>query len=80
MSASTRDIDLNQRIPWNNEDLFRRKEILRLLGATEDLKKDRDGGRNVGNSVNIEEGRVRLHIPSERGVKFLTREFLLGQC
>jgi len=44
MRAGSWDIDLDQRIPWDDEDLFRRKEILWLLGTTQDLEQDRDSG------------------------------------
>jgi len=60
MRSLTRNRHLNERVPRNNEDLFRWEKILRLLGTAEELKKDRDGRRDVRNAVDIEEGRVGL--------------------
>ena len=60
MSASSWDVDLNQRIPWDDEDLFWRKEILWLLGTAQDLEQDRDSGWDIGDTINVEEWRIGL--------------------
>ena len=60
MSAGSRDVDLNQRIPGDDEDLFWREEILWCLRTTQDLEKDWDSGWNVGNTVNVEKWWVGL--------------------
>jgi len=69
MSASSWDVDLNQRIPWDDEDLFWRKEILWLLGTAQDLEKDRDSGWDIGDTINVEEWRIGLSKVQEKKIK-----------
>ena len=60
MGTGTRDRHLDERVPRNDEDLLRRKEVCRLLGTAQDLKKNRDSGRDVRDTVDIKERWVGL--------------------
>ncbi len=60
VSSGTGDGYLNERVPWNNEYLFRREEVQGSLSTAQDLKKNGNGGRDVRNAVDVEERGVRL--------------------
>ena len=53
-SNTSRQADLDGRVCWQGEDTARREEIRCGRGTTQDLKEDRDGGRNKGSSVDGE--------------------------
>ena len=60
MTSTAGNGHLNESITRDYEYLFSREQILRFPGATEELEEDGNGGRDVGNAVDIPERRVWL--------------------